>query len=64
MFDPTGLRIDLRVLLLRARDDRPGLIEHDEARARRALVNRADELSHEGPGLKDEEPRKTAKKIE
>ena len=45
MFDPTGLRIDLRVLLLRARDDRSRLIEHDEARARRALVNRADELS-------------------
>src|SRR5262249_22195471 len=39
-------RIDLRVLLLRARDDRAGRVEHDEPAARRALIDRPDESAH------------------
>jgi hypothetical protein len=39
MFDPAGLRIDLRMLLLRRGDDTARRVEHDEARARGALID-------------------------
>ena len=41
-----GLGIDLLVLLLADRDDAARPVEHDEARAGRALVDGADILSH------------------
>jgi hypothetical protein len=46
MFHPAGLRIDLLVLHLRARDRSACAIEHDEARAGGALVDRADVAGH------------------
>ena len=46
VLDPAGARIDLCVLLLCARDDRAGGVEHDEAAARRALIDRSDEPAH------------------
>ncbi|CAG4915244.1 unnamed protein product, partial [Acidocella sp. C78] len=38
VLDPARLRIDLPVFLLGDGDDVPSLVEHDEARACRALV--------------------------
>ena len=46
VLDPAGFRIDLLVLALRDGDDRSLLIEHHEAAARRALIDRADVLAH------------------
>jgi len=47
VLDPTRLRVDLRVLALRQRRDGAALVEQDEPRTRRALVDRADVSVHE-----------------
>ncbi len=47
VLDPTGLRKDLLVLLLRNRHDLAGLAEKDETRARRALIDGAYVLTHD-----------------
>ena len=49
VLDPARLRKDLAELLLRNRLDRPGIVEHDGARAGGALVQRED-VSHGGVG--------------
>ena len=46
VFDPAGLRIDLPMLHLRAGDRLAHAVEHDEARAGGALVDRADVSGH------------------
>ena len=52
VLDPARLRIDLPVLTLRDGDDRAWLIEHHEAAARGALVDRADVLAHRSCNLR------------
>jgi hypothetical protein len=47
MLDPSRLRIDLRVLDLRLGDDPGGLVEHDEASAAGALIDRSKKSRHE-----------------
>jgi hypothetical protein len=49
MLHEAGARIDLRVLALRHRDDPAVAVEDDEARARGALVDGADDVRHDGP---------------
>src|SRR6185503_246050 len=46
VLDPSWSWIDLRVLYLRLRDDTRGLVEHEKARARSALVDRSDQVRH------------------
>jgi len=43
---PSGLRIDLPVLPLRAGDDSPGAVEDQKARAGGALIDRSNEVRH------------------
>src|SRR5262249_31728428 len=42
MLHPTGLRVDLLMLLLRGSDDSGRAVKNDEARAGSALIERAD----------------------
>jgi hypothetical protein len=46
VLDPSGLRVDLRVLFLGQSDDHAVAVEHDKARARRSLVDGADQGGH------------------
>ena len=48
VLDPAGPRVDLLVLPLVDRDDCARMVEHDEARARRALVECTHVLRHHG----------------
>ena len=48
VFHPSGLGEYLFVFPLRSRNDSSGMIEDDEARARRALINRAQVCCHCG----------------
>ena len=50
VLDPSRLRIDLLVLLLRDRHDLAGCVKHAEARAGCALIDCADVVSHGGYG--------------
>ncbi len=46
MLHPSGLRADLRMLAPGERHDLAGFVKKDEARAGRALIDRADEFGH------------------
>jgi hypothetical protein len=48
VLDPPGPRVDLRVLAPGHRDDLARAVEHDQPRARRALVERCEVVGHAG----------------